>query len=70
MSTESQPPEPPGEPAAPEAQQPASSSADDTLTPGKSGEGAHSALAMLKRLQARSRLHQPPELPDAEPETP
>ena len=67
MSHESQYPQNTNEAAGPESTATASSSADDTLTRGKSGEGAHSALAALKRLQARGLMNQPV-LPDPEPE--
>jgi hypothetical protein len=57
MSHESQIPQSSGDAAGPEAPAPTTSSADDTLARGKSGEGAHSALAALKRLQARGLLN-------------
>lgn len=70
MPTESQFPESPDEPAAPVAPAPAASSGDDTLARGKSGEGAHSALALLRRrLHARGLLN-PPQPADPEPDIP
>jgi hypothetical protein len=68
MATESQFPDSPDE--SPVDPAPANSSGDDTLARGKSGEGAHSALVLLRRrLKARGLL-EPAEPPDAEPDIP
>lgn len=70
MPTDSQLPDSPDEPATPVAPAPVTSSGDDTLARGKSGEGAHSALVVLRRrLQARGLLN-PPQAPDPEPDIP
>lgn len=70
MPPESQFPDSPDEPVASAAPAPAGNSGDDTLARGRSGEGAHSALAVLRRrLQARGLL-EPAQAPDAEPDIP
>jgi hypothetical protein len=68
MATETEFPDSPEE--SPAGPTPATNSGDDTLARGKSGEGAHSALALLqRRLRARGLL-EPAQVPDPEPDIP